>query len=131
MPARQSEPEPFRCEVVPDRASVRIRPIGALDLATVPIVDAQLAELWSVGFTHLVLDLRKVSFLDSTGVRMLWTWHAHSAADGMAFGVVPGPPVVHRVLDVAGVAEHLTYWSPDGSRPAAVSDDDSSARTVP
>ena len=62
MSVPRSEPEPFRCEVVPDRAEVRVRPVGALDLATVPVVDAQLAELWSVGFTRLVLDLREVPF---------------------------------------------------------------------
>jgi len=114
MSVHHSEPEPFRCDVVPDRARVRVCPVGALDLATVPLVDAQLADLWSVGFTRLVLDLREVPFLDSTAVRLLWSWHNYSASDGIAFGVIPGPPVVQRVLEVAGVDERLTYWSPDG-----------------
>jgi anti-sigma B factor antagonist len=113
--AQRSEPEPFRCEVEPHRAEVRIRPVGALDLATVPVVEAELAELWSVGFTRLVLDLRDVSFLDSTGLRLLMTWNAHSAADGMRFGVIRGPEAVQRVLEVAGVADRLTYWSGNGS----------------
>ena len=126
MSVPRSESEPFRCEVVPDRAEVRVRPVGALDLATVPLVDTQLAELWSVGFTRLVLDLREVPFLDSTGVRMLWSWHSTSAADGIAFGVIPGPPLVQRVLEVAGVDERLTYWSPD----AVVSDDTGAAPTA-
>ena len=65
MSTHGPELEPFRCEVVPDRETVRVRPVGALDLATVPLVDAQLADLWSVGFTRLVLDLRDVPFLDS------------------------------------------------------------------
>ena len=63
MPVHRSELEPFRCEVVPDRAVVQVRPVGELDLTTVPLVDAQQAELWSVGFSSL-LDLREVSFLD-------------------------------------------------------------------
>ena len=115
MSVHRSELEPFRCEVVPERSKVRVRPVGALDLATVPVVDAQLAELWSVGFTRLVLDLRAVRFLDSTAVRLLWSWHNYSASDGIAFGVIPGPPVVQRVLEVAGVDERLTYWTSDGS----------------
>jgi anti-anti-sigma regulatory factor len=57
----------------------------------------------------LVLDLREVSFLDSAGVRMLVSWDAHSWADGVLFGVIPGPAVVRRVLDLAGVADRLTY----------------------
>jgi anti-sigma B factor antagonist len=115
-----SELEPFRCEVEPDRIAVRVRPVGELDLATVPIVEAQLGELWSVGFTHLVLDLRDVGFLDSAGVRLLVSWHAHGSDDGIVFGVIPGPPPVQRVLEVSGVADHLTYWSPNGSGPLEV-----------
>jgi anti-anti-sigma factor len=121
MPCTDHELEPFRCEIEPDRIAVRVRPVGELDLATVPIVEAQLAELWSVGFTHLVLDLRDVVFLDSAGVRLLVSWHAHSSADGIVFGVIPGPPPVQQVLEITGVADHLTYWSPNGSGPVAVS----------
>ena len=44
MTVDQSDLEPFRYEVEPDRATVRVRPVGELDLATVPLVDAELAE---------------------------------------------------------------------------------------
>ena len=74
-----------------------------------------LNELWSVGFTRFVLDLRGVCFLDSTGVRMLLAWHARDRADGVVFGVIPGPPVVQRALEICGVADRLEYWSPNGS----------------
>jgi anti-sigma B factor antagonist len=117
MSFSRSEIEPFRCEVEPQRAVVRLRPVGELDIATVPIVEEQLAELWSVGFAHLVVDLREVSFLDSTGLRMLLTWDAISRADAMKFGVIRGPEVVQRVLEIAGVAVRLTYWSSNGSGP--------------
>src|SRR4051794_21687500 len=91
-----SELEPFRCEVDPHRAEVLVRPVGELDLATVPLVEDQLGELWSVGFKHLVLDLRQVSFLDSTGIRMLFTWQTRAETDGAAFSVVPGSRTVQR-----------------------------------
>ena len=120
--------EPFRCEVEPDRAAVRVRPIGELDVATVSLVEAQLEELWSVGFTRIVLDLREVSFLDSTGVRLMLDWHAHSAADGMLFGVISGRPAVQRVLEVAGVLDYFTYCSPNGLEVPRVSRDESPAQ---
>jgi anti-sigma B factor antagonist len=115
MTLQRSELEPFRCEVDPDRASVHVRPIGELDLDTAPVVDAQLGELWSVGFTRLVVDLRGVRFLDSTGLRLLLTWDAKSRADGVDFAVVPGPTAVQRVLEVAGAVELLTFAGPNGS----------------
>jgi len=112
--------------VEPDRSAVRVRPVGELDLATVPAVDAELAGLWAVGFTQVVLDLRDVRFLDSTGLRLLLSWHVRSAADGFVFGVIPGPPAVQRLLELAGVADRLTYWSADRSGPAELSRADGS-----
>ncbi len=106
-----SDREPFRVDVVPNRHEVRVCPVGELDLATVPSVDAQLAELWSAGFTRLVLDLRDVRFLDSTGIRMLLSWQSDCSADGVQFSVIPGPPVVQRVLELTGAAGILAYAS--------------------
>jgi anti-anti-sigma factor len=116
MVFHRSELEPFRCEVAPHRDVVLVRPVGELDLATVPMVDEQLAELSSAGFTRLVLDLRGVRFLDSTGLRMLLAWHGRSTNDGIAFSVIPGPPVVQRVLEITGVDGRLTYASENGRR---------------
>jgi anti-sigma B factor antagonist len=115
MTLQHSELEPFRCEVDPDRAAVRVRPIGELDLDTAPVVDAELSELWSVGFTRLVVDLRGVRFLDSTGLRLLLTWDSKSRADGVDFAVIPGPAEVQRVLEVAGAHELQTFAEPKGA----------------
>jgi anti-sigma B factor antagonist len=104
-----AELEPFRCEVDPDRASVFVRPVGELDLATAPIVDAQLSELVAAGFKSVVLDLRKLRFLDSTGLRLLLEWDAKSRAAGVDMRVVPGPPAVQRVFDIAGVTSLVTF----------------------
>jgi anti-sigma B factor antagonist len=110
----RKELAPFRCEVMPDRASARVCPVGEVDLATVPVVDTELAELWAVGFTGIVLDLREVTFLDSTGVRLLLAWQTRSSADGFRFEVIPGPPAVQRALELSSVADQLSYCSPNG-----------------
>jgi anti-sigma B factor antagonist len=116
MPLQGSEVEPFRCEVEPHRAAVWVRPIGELDMATAPVLDAQLGELWSVGFSRIALDLRQVRFLDSTGLHLLLSWDACSRADGFVLEIRPGPAPVQRVLELAGVLDRLTFWSPDGAR---------------
>jgi anti-anti-sigma factor len=115
----RSEIEPFRCDVEPTRAAVHVRPVGELDLATVPLVDAELSDLWAVGFSSLVLDLRQVCVLDSTGLHLLMSWTAACEADGIAFSVIQGPPVVQRVIELAGVSDHLTFTSPNGTSPNA------------
>ena len=111
MPVDDPELQPFRCEVRTDQDTVRLRPVGDLDLATVPVVKAQLTELSSAGFTHMVLDLRAVRFLDSSGVHLLWSWRADNVADGLLFSVIAGPPAVQRVLEIAGLTGYLNYQS--------------------
>ena len=57
----------FRCEVVPERDVVRVCAIGSLDMATTPVLEQQLEELRDAGFRRLIIDLGRLSFMDSTG----------------------------------------------------------------
>lgn len=111
-PFDRSEIEPFRCELEPRRDVVCVRPIGELDLATVPVVETQLLELTTAGFAHLVLDLRQLSFLDSSGLKLILTWDAKARADGTSFELVPGPPAVQRLFEVTCVADWLSFADP-------------------
>jgi len=100
---------PFRCEVQAEHQAVRIRPVGELDMATVPLVATHLGEQQTAGFKHVTLDLRDVGFLDSTGLRMIVDWDAMSRADGFAFSLVAGPPAVQRIFELTGTTERLTF----------------------
>jgi anti-anti-sigma factor len=100
---------PFRCELESERERVRVRPIGEIDMATVPVVEAHLSELKAAGFKQVTLDLRAVCFLDSTGLRMILRWDACSRADGFAFSLVAGPPTVQRLFDLTDTAARLTF----------------------
>jgi anti-sigma B factor antagonist len=99
----------FRCELDPERERVRVRPIGEMDIATVPVVEAHLNELTAAGSTQVTLDLRAVSFLDSTGLRMILEWDARSRADGFAFSLVAGPPAVQRLFDLTDTTTRLAF----------------------
>jgi anti-sigma B factor antagonist len=112
MPFDTAELEPFRCEVDPHRESVFVRPVGELDLATAPIVDTQLAELVEAGFRNIVLDLGKLRFLDSTGLRLLLSWEARARAEGVEMRVLPGPPPVQRIFAIAGLTKLVSSAAP-------------------
>jgi anti-sigma B factor antagonist len=109
MSLNSQDHEPFRCELEPERQRVRVRPIGEIDMATVPVVQAHLSELVAAGFKELTLDLRDVCFLDSSGLRMILEWDACSRSDGFSFGLVQGPPTVQRLFDLTHTTELLSF----------------------
>jgi anti-sigma B factor antagonist len=107
-------PPPFGCEVFPERDHVRIAPVGELDLATVPELRDVVHELRVSGFDHLVLDLRGLCFLDSTGLRLLLELASAARADSHRLELIPGPPTVQRLFELSGTAAELPFRARDG-----------------
>jgi anti-anti-sigma factor len=114
-----STPKGLRCHIEPDRERVIVRAAGEVDLATVPDLEAPLVEVLSSGFTQIVVDLRAVTFMDSTGLHLLTSvWRrARDAGVALSFDVDPQGPV-QRVLELTGLAALLPLSS--AASPAAV-----------
>ena len=91
---------------------VAVRPIGELDIATVPEVEGVLRRVRQDGAPVIVLDLRDVGFLDSSGLRLILAWNESSQRDGIRFGLVRGPEIVQRVLEATRVVDHLDFVDP-------------------
>jgi anti-sigma B factor antagonist len=101
-------PEPFRCEVHPAGGRTRLHLYGELDLGTVEQARGRLEELLAAGHRQVVLDLRELTFMDSTGLRLVIEWDAAARADGFDFTVIPGDGPVLRLFRLSGVDGHLT-----------------------
>jgi anti-anti-sigma factor len=101
--------EAFSVGVHPDRAQVAVAPAGELDLATVAEVERELSELRAAGFTDVVLDLRRVTFMDSSGLALLLSEHRMAQAAGHRFRLVEGSAAAARLLDVTGTADIFEY----------------------
>ena len=80
---------------------------GGLDAAQATFVCARLLRLDLRPGQRLVLDLRELTFMDSTGVRVLLKAMEQARCTGAAFSIVAGPPAVMRVLDLVGLREQL------------------------
>jgi anti-anti-sigma factor len=104
--------EPFRIDVEPARESVRVAPVGELDIATVGKLEDEVVRLRETGFEQIVLDLRGVRFLDSTGLRLVLELDAAARADGHELRVIRGSDVVHRIFEVTQVVERLNFVDP-------------------
>jgi anti-sigma B factor antagonist len=105
-------PAKFRVDVEPEREVVRVCPVGEVDLSTVDAVREQLEHVKSSGFPRLVLDLRRTTFLDSSGLRLAVDVSAASRSDGFAFAIIAGPPEVQRAFELAGLASRLPFVEP-------------------
>jgi anti-anti-sigma factor len=104
--------EPFSCATVRDGRSVRVTPHGELELASAGEVVAQADVARREGLDELVLDLREVTFMDSTGLRIVVGLHRQAGDDGFAFAVIPGPPEVQRVFELTGLLDALPFRHP-------------------
>lgn len=102
-----SRPEPFRVEVQTGRDRTAVAPVGELDLATAgPLQDA-LNELEAAGSERLVLDLRRVSFMDWWGLRTVLSADLRARQTGRRLEVLCGPGYVTRLLALTGTYQRL------------------------
>jgi anti-sigma B factor antagonist len=102
------EPKRFGCDVQTEGDVVRVVPTGDLDMATAPLLDARLAELRR-DFRQLILDLSRLDFIDSTGLRLLLRYDAEARQDGFNLRLIPGPPAVQRVFELTGTLRLLPF----------------------
>jgi anti-sigma B factor antagonist len=112
VPQLAADAVAFRCTVHPDTDSAVVAPEGELDLATAPVLDAELCRLRDAGVAKLVVDLRGLTFIDSTGVHLLLRWATWAARDGRAFSLVPGSERIQMVLAMTGVVDMLAVTRP-------------------
>ena len=86
---------------------VVLRLDGELDLASVPALEQAVADAPLDGATEVVLDLRGLEFIDSTGLRAILLQDKRSAERGQAFALVRGSEQVQRLMNMTRVDEHL------------------------
>jgi anti-sigma B factor antagonist len=85
---------------------------GELDIATAPVFDATLADLERNGTETLLLDLARLRFIDSTGLRSLLSARQRAEAAGRTLRLANLPVDVERVFDVTGVRRIFDIASP-------------------
>jgi anti-sigma B factor antagonist len=105
-------PTELRCEVARNGTIAWVRPFGELDLDSVHRVEGALEGLREEGCADVVLDLRGLTFMDSTGLRLVIRWDTAAREGGFRFSIVPGQEVVQRVFRLTGMDEHLTIAEP-------------------
>jgi anti-anti-sigma factor len=84
-----------------------VRLIGELDMAGVNDFDRQLGADGAPEVTTFVLDLRGLTFIDSSGLRALIMADQRVREGGGRFVVVRGSDRVNQVMEMTGVAQRI------------------------
>ncbi len=107
-----SPPPDFRVDVAltPGRALLRL--VGELSLESVPLVEEPLDRVLEEGSGEIVMDLREVTFLDSSGVRLLLSAEARSAHSERMFAIVLGEGQPARTLELMGLVDRPRRLDP-------------------
>jgi anti-sigma B factor antagonist len=105
-------PEAFTVRTEHHGGATVVVPTGELDLATAPALENALARAFDGGSAaRVVLDLRELEFIDSSGLRTLLTARRRADDAGADFSLVAGHRGLERTLEIAGVHKVFT-WTP-------------------
>ena len=96
--------EPFAIDVEDRDDRVVVVPRGELDMASAPELEQTVLPRLQDG-AWVVLDLRSLDFIDSSGLRVVVGAHRAAEADGGRFTCVRGVAgsTVHRIVEIAGI----------------------------
>ena len=107
-------PGQFDVEVRTDEGAVVVAPRGEIDLGTVDEVRRAIERAHDSAST-LVIDLSGVGFLDTSGLRLVVEQHNRARDLGYSLKLIPGPPPVQRVFQIAGLEPKLPFADAPGS----------------
>ena len=105
---RDFEQPPFAIEIAEQAGRTILNLSGELDIATVGELEDALTQRLEAG-QDLVVDLRSLEFMDSSGVRALVAGHQEAQSGGGSLVIVRAlrGTEVDRVIDVSGIATAL------------------------
>jgi anti-sigma B factor antagonist len=110
MTQRHPEPDmsPFQLETtgpVGDRAILQVT--GEVDVYTAPMLREQLRDLAAKGAVHLIVDLSRVEFLDSTGLGALVGGLKRLREAHGSLALVVSTPRTLRIFQITGLTNVL------------------------
>ena len=98
---------PLTVTAATDDAGVRVVLSGELDIGSAPEVEQVLQQVEADGAPDLTIDLRALTFMDSTGLRMLVAADKRARDEGRSLRIIRGPAPVQRILDLTGLGDKL------------------------
>jgi anti-anti-sigma factor len=105
-------------EVVREGRTGTVRAAGEIDLAETQRLEAALRTLQDGSADAIVLDLREVTFLDSTALRALTSADVRARQEGYELKIVRGSEPVQAILHLTGLDKILPLVDDPHDTPA-------------
>lgn len=102
-----NKPDDFDVAVDTDGGSAVIRVAGEMDVAASDRWDSLVAATLADEPKSVTVDLALVTFIDSSGLRLLMGLRQLTKDSGIAMSIVNISELTRRVMTVSGVAEYL------------------------
>jgi len=91
----------------------RLTPVGELDIATAPALLKATSAALDRHVSELALDLSHITFIDSTGLRLLITLYDESAEEGWALRLLRPAEAPRLLFRLTGLDHHLPLSEDD------------------
>lgn len=98
----------FRAEAHSQGQAYVLAVSGELDLAAASSLEEELSHALESGSQVIVIDLKDLDFIDSTGLSVLVGAHQRAQEAGLQLGLVNPGAQVERLLSLTGLAKRLT-----------------------
>jgi anti-anti-sigma factor len=99
---------PFEVTIEQRPNAVHVVLIGELDISTAQRLEDDLRRVEAERPELIALDLQQLSFMDSTGLRLLITADSRARDEGRRLVIVQGNEMVQRVMRLTRLDERLT-----------------------
>jgi anti-anti-sigma factor len=96
-------------EVTENGAVAVLTLAGELDISGIGRVEQELHQVEEKVPAAVVLDLRGLTFMDSSGLRLVLEADMRARREARRFAIVPGPDSVHRVFLIALLDKRLEF----------------------
>jgi anti-sigma B factor antagonist len=88
-----------------------LAPVGELDMASAGLLSAAVERACADGAPSVTLDLRELSFIDSTGLAAIVLANRLCDTNGSEFELIPGSSSTQRLFEMTGLLDVLPFRS--------------------
>ena len=110
---------PFDVTIEERGATVHVTLIGELDISTATRLEEDVRRVEAGNPAVLILDLSRLAFMDSTGLRLLIAADIRARQAGRRLVLIRGNEMIQRVLRVTRLDERLEIVSDPGALTSA------------